>query len=80
MANVSSYSHLMVPAEQVWQLIGDFNAFADWHPAVEKSELEKGGRVCLLSLVGDGTIVERLERLNDEPLRHRLFHSGRPVS
>nr|MBA3732596.1 SRPBCC family protein [Gammaproteobacteria bacterium] len=46
---VNSTTHLDVPAEQVWQMIGQFKSFADWHPAVEKSELEQGGSVRRLS-------------------------------
>lgn len=45
MAKVSTSSRLMAPAETVWELIGDFNALADWHPAVEKSELDEGTHV-----------------------------------
>lgn len=82
MAKVSSSSHLMVPAETVWELIGDFNALADWHPAVEKSELEEDGHVRHLSLVGGGTIIERLERLDAESFRYvySVIDSPLPVA
>ena len=82
MAKVSSSSHLMVPAETVWELIGDFNALADWHPAVERSELEEGGHVRRLSLVGGGSIVERLERLDNDSFRYRysIIDSPLPVA
>jgi hypothetical protein len=72
----------MVPAEKVWELIGGFNALADWHPAVENSELEEGGHVRRLSLVGGGTIVERLERLDDDSFRYRysIIDSPLPVA
>src|SRR5919106_3935853 len=79
---VSSSTHLSVPAEKVWELIGQFNALADWHPAFEKSELEQGGKVRRLSLVGGGTIVERLERIDDETFRYRysIVDSPLPVA
>lgn len=79
---VNSTMHLSVPAEQVWQIIGQFSAFADWHPSIEKSELEQGGKVRRLSLVGGGTIVERLERLDDESFRYRysIVDSPLPVA
>lgn len=65
MAKVNISTELNAPAEQLWQLIGSFNGLPDWHPAVEKSELEAEGSVRKLSLVGGGTIVERLENVND---------------
>ena len=49
-----------VTPDRLWQLIGGFNALHDWHPAIEKTELEEGGQVRKLSLAGGGTIVERL--------------------
>ncbi len=60
MSEVSLSTHLNVKPEQVWDLIGQFNALADWHPAVEKSTLEEGGTVRKLALVGGGEIVEKL--------------------
>lgn len=79
---VNSTTHLDVPAEQVWQMIGQFKSFADWHPAVEKSELEQGGSVRRLSLIGGGTIVERLERIDDESFKYRysIIDSPLPVA
>lgn len=63
MAKVDLSNDLPVPAKTVWDLIGNFNALADWHPAVAKSETTKEGGVTTrtLTLVGGGTIVERLE-------------------
>jgi len=63
-------------------MIGQFKSFADWHPAVEKSELEEGGSVRRLSLIGSGTIVERLERIDDESFKYRysIVDSPLPVA
>lgn len=66
MSNVSVSNRFPVPPEKLWELIGGFNALPQWHPAVQKSELEDGGSVRRLSLVGGGEIVERLERMSDE--------------
>ncbi|MDH3638834.1 MAG: SRPBCC family protein [Gammaproteobacteria bacterium] len=66
MANVKMSSHFSVAPDQVWDLIGGFNALADWHPAVEKSELEEGGTIRRLHLVGGGEIVERLQQSDDD--------------
>lgn len=65
MAKVSESLHLTVPAAQVWQMIGGWNALADWHPAIEKCELESGGEVRRLHLVGGGEIVETLHHHDD---------------
>ena len=66
MAKVSMFANVNLPASELWQFIGGFNALPDWHPAVEKSELEEEGQVRRLSLTGGGTIVERLERIDDD--------------
>lgn len=82
MADVSMSTKLMVPADQVWKLIGGWNALADWHPAIEKSELEGGGQVRRLHLVGGGEIVETLES-HDESARtytYEINSSPLPVA
>lgn len=65
MPKVSMSQDLSVPADQLWQLVGRFNALPDWHPGVEKSELTEEGQTRKLSLVGGGTIVEKLEKIDD---------------
>jgi hypothetical protein len=65
MTSLATKIHLPVPASQVWQVIGGFNALPDWHPGIEKSELEDGGTVRRLTVPGAGTVVERLENLDD---------------
>ena len=66
MTKVKMSTPLGVPAQKVWDLIGGINTVADWHPAVEKSELEQGGTIRKLSLVGGGEIVEKLTQTDDE--------------
>ncbi|MEQ9608860.1 MAG: SRPBCC family protein [Kiloniellaceae bacterium] len=72
MAKVSSSTALPVSAKTVWAVIGNFNALPDWHPAVEKSELKKedGSTVRKLSLVGGGSIEEKLEQIDDKERRY----------
>ena len=67
MAKVSSSADLPVSAQTVWSVIGNFNALPDWHPAVAKSELKEEGGSTLrtLSLVGGGSIEEKLEQIDD---------------
>lgn len=82
MSNVSTSTHLPVPAAQVWQVIGGFNTLPDWHPAIEKSELEGGGTLRRLTVPGAGTIVERLEK-SDEDARtysYSIVEGPLPVS
>ncbi len=84
MTKVSMSLDLGVSADQVWQLIGGFNALPEWHPAVEKSEIEGEGKgsVRTLHLAGGGTITERLEQLDDEGrlYRYSILSSPLPVA
>ncbi len=66
MPKLSMKQDLNVAADQVWNLIGHFNALPDWHPSVESSELKNEGQVRKLALVGGGTIVEKLEKVNKD--------------
>ena len=66
MTKVSMNTKLNVSADEAWRLIGGFNALPDWHPSVEKSELTEEGQTRTLSLAaGGGTIVEKLEKMDD---------------
>lgn len=65
MAKVSMSTDLNASADQVWKLIGGFNALPDWHPSVETSELTEEGQTRTLSLAGGGKIVEKLEKVDD---------------
>jgi hypothetical protein len=67
MPKVSLTQELPVRADDVWAAIGRFNAVAEWHPAVEKCETERAGddEIRHLSLLGGGSIVERLEKHDD---------------
>ena len=84
MSKVSMSARLPAPVDEVWKRIGDFNALCDWHPAVDKSEVDgKGeGSVRKLTLVGGGTIVERLERLDEDGYQYvySITDSPLPVS
>ncbi|MFJ4466878.1 SRPBCC family protein [Streptomyces sp. NPDC089424] len=66
MATTSASVDVPSSADDVWRLIGGFDALPDWLPYIQKSELDEGGRVRRLSN-GDGdVIVERLKAFDDE--------------
>ena len=84
MAKVSMSTQLAVAPETLWSLIGGFNALPEWHPAVEKSEVdgEGVGSTRTLSLVGGGTVVERLDRVDDDErvYTYSITNSPLPIS
>ncbi|MBK8176338.1 MAG: SRPBCC family protein [Rhodospirillales bacterium] len=43
MTKVTVTTKLTAPAEEVWRLVGAWNALPEWHPAIQTSELEEGG-------------------------------------
>lgn len=82
MAKINMKTNINVAADEVWKLIGGFNTLPDWHPAIEKSELEEEGSMRRLSLTGGGTVVEKLERLDDSErvYTYSIIDSPLPVS
>ena len=82
MSKVSMESRLNMNADEVWKLIGQFNALPEWHPAVVSSKLEDGGRIRRVSLLGGGEIVERLEQIEagDRLYRYSIISGPLPVA
>ncbi len=68
MANVSLKSSYPVSPETIWQMIGGFNSMPEWHPLVAKCDIETEGNTTLrrLHLVGGGTVLEKLERSDED--------------
>ncbi|MEQ8666443.1 MAG: SRPBCC family protein [Rhodospirillales bacterium] len=79
MPKVSMTTDLQASADDVWKLIGGFNALPDWHPAVEKSELKEEGQERILSLAGGGKIVERLEKINEHEREYSYSIKDSPL-
>ena len=79
MAKVSMNSAVNMSADEVWKLIGQFNALPDWHPAVSSSKLEDGGKLRRLSLLGGAEIVERLEKIDDGDRMYRYSIVSGPL-
>ncbi|HKC44790.1 MAG TPA: SRPBCC family protein [Burkholderiales bacterium] len=65
MSKVSMSLDVPASIDEVWRVIGGFNALPEWHPAVQKSELQEGGRVRSMQLAGGASIVERLESFSE---------------
>jgi hypothetical protein len=84
MAKISMSSRINIPAEQLWKVIGGFNALPAWHPAVEKSEVEGAGTgsVRKLRIAGGGEVVERLEHVGESEMVYvySILNSPLPVA
>ena len=79
MAKVSMQSVFAMSPDEVWKLIGKFNALPDWHPAIQSSKLEDGGRLRRLSLLGGGEVVERLETIDEKDRLYRYSIVSGPL-
>jgi uncharacterized protein YndB with AHSA1/START domain len=81
MAKVRMETKLAASPEMLWKTIGGFNALPSWHPAVAKSEStgEGKGSTRTLSLVGGGSIVERLEEVSPTERRYRYSILSGPL-
>lgn len=79
MTEVATNTHLAVPADQVWQMIGGFNALPDWHPLVKKSELEDGGTVRQLTLPDGSGLTEKLEHTDDNERTYSYIITAGPL-
>ena len=84
MAKVRMETKLAASPELLWNTIGGFNALPGWHPAVSKSEStgETKGSTRTLSLVGGGSIVERLEEVSptERVYRYSIVSGPLPVA
>lgn len=79
MAKVSMNSVFAISPDELWKLIGKFNALPDWHPAVQSSKLEDNGRLRRLSIMGVGEIVERLETIDEKDRLYRYSIVSGPL-
>ena len=79
MTKVSMHSAVNMSADELWKMIGQFNALPDWHPAVTSSKLEDGGKLRRLSILGGAEIVERLEKIDDGDRLYRYSIVSGPL-
>lgn len=83
--HVSAVVH--APLQEVWARFRDFDGLAGWHPGIEQSRLEEGGRhdavgsVRHLTLKPAGFVRERLLMLDDPgtALRYSIIETDLPM-
>ena len=79
MAKVSISARISAPADEVWRLVGGWNALPDWHPAVEKSEIEQSGHLRHLRLADGTEITERLEEIDSDERTYTYSITSSPL-
>jgi hypothetical protein len=70
MLEVEEVMPLSAPAQDVWSVIGNFGGLADWHPAAIACVLSEEGTdtIRTISIPGGGSLVEKLEALDDDAM------------
>lgn len=79
MTKVHVSQQLNVPANEVWNVVGRWNALPDWLPAVIGSELSDDGKIRVLTLAGGGTIEERLDHADESRRSYCYSLIGGPL-
>ena len=79
MADVSVSKRYEVPAQAMWERIGDPGRLADWHPAVEKTEMLDGGKRRVNTVVGGALVSETILEQADRHHTFRIDDSPLPV-
>ncbi len=82
MSKINMSTEVAIGADELWKLIGGFNALPNWHPAIEKSELDESGKIRTLSITGGVTIKEELIEADDDErtYSYSIQHGALPVS
>ena len=82
MATASAFIDLPVSAEQIWELIGGFNALPGWVSLIATSEAGEGGRLRTLTTQDGTVIVERLQTFNNaqKTYSYSIVESPFPVT
>ena len=84
MPKVSLSTSIAARPDQLWQVMGGFGQIADWHPAIEKADLQGDGKgsVRTLHLVGGGTLTEKLEEISpsERVYRYSILSGPLPVA
>ena len=80
MADVSISRRYEVPAEDMWERVGDPGALAAWHPGVETTELIDGGTTRVNTVPGGGRLVEPILEQADREYTFRITESPLPLA
>ena len=85
MPKVLMKTDIATSPDMLWKAIGSFQEIGSWHPLVKMMESEGTGEGATRKLElagGHGTLVERLERVDDSErvYRYSIVDSPLPVS
>lgn len=78
---VSRMLRLDASPDEVWAVIGPFGALADWHPMIERCELDEieGDTYRVLTTVDGGRLLEQLLETGRHHYTYRIAESPLPV-
>ncbi|MFT4795738.1 MAG: hypothetical protein ACJAVR_003183 [Paracoccaceae bacterium] len=78
---VERWADFSVSVDQIWAVIGDFAAIADWHPGIESGESVEidGDMHRHLKIVGGGMILERLIAQDGHTQHYEIIEGPLPV-
>ncbi len=78
MVEVTESISVAADPNAAWELVGDPSALAEWHPAVDSSEVENDLRH--VSLADGGRIEERITEQSGQSYSYEFIESPLPVS
>lgn len=83
MASVDEHIEIPAPADEVWRVVRDFGAIAEWTPPIADADVSGKGLDAkrTLTLADGGQVVEQLEALDEEArtLRYSIVESPLPI-
>jgi hypothetical protein len=79
MAEVSVCEGYDVPAEEMWQRIGDPADIYRWHPAIEATEMADGGKTRIDTLPDGARVSETILEQGERHHTYRIDESPLPV-
>lgn len=79
MADVRVSKHYEVPAQKMWERIGDPSKLSEWHPAVEKTEMSDRGERRVNTVVGGALVSETILEQADRHHTFRIDDSHLPI-
>ncbi|MCW3001082.1 MAG: Polyketide cyclase / dehydrase and lipid transport [Conexibacter sp.] len=80
MPSVRKQQEYDVPAEEMWDRIGDFHGFSTWHPAIPSQTAEGGPDVRELRLPDGPPIVETRLEQGPRSYTYRIDEGPLPVA